>query len=155
MSIKYWLFKSEPHVFSFEDLKNSPDATTHWDGVRNYQARNFMRDEMKKGDQVLFYHSHCDEMGMVGVAEVTRDAYPDHTSWDASSKYFDAKSSPQNPRWFMVDITYKQAFRKKVTLSELKATPALSGMRVVQQGQRLSIQPVEKEHFDIVCKMGM
>ncbi len=147
--------KSEPHVFSLEDLKNSPDSTTHWDGVRNYQARNFMRDQMKIGDIVLYYHSNCEEPGVVGVAEVVKEAYPDHSSWDQKSNYFDPKSTPENPRWFMVDIKWKQAFKRLVSLREMKESPALENMRVVQRGQRLSVQPVDKGDFDRVVKMGM
>ncbi len=152
---KYWLMKSEPDVFSLEDLKNSPDSTTHWDGVRNYQARNFMRDQMKTGDFVLYYHSNCDEPGVVGVAEVVKEAYPDHSSWDQKSHYFDPKSTPESPRWFMVDIKWKQAFKRLVSLREMKESPALENMRVVQRGQRLSVQPVDKADFDHVVKIGM
>jgi len=147
--------KSEPHVFSLEDLKNSPDSTTHWDGVRNYQARNFMRDQMKTGDLVLYYHSNCDVPGVVGIAEVVKEAYPDHSSWDQKSNYFDPKSSPENPRWFMVDIKWKQAFKRLVSLQEMKELPELQKMRVVQRGQRLSVQPVDKADFDHVVKTGM
>ncbi len=147
--------KSEPHVFSLEDLKNSSDSTTHWDGVRNYQARNFMRDQMKTGDLVLYYHSNCEEPGVVGVAEVVKEAYPDHSSWDQKSKYFDSKSTPENPRWFMVNIKWKQAFKRLVSLREMKESTALQNMRVVQRGQRLSVQPVDKADFDRVVKMGM
>ena len=154
MSQKYWLMKSEPHVFSLADLKNSPYSTTYWDGVRNYQARNFMRDQMKKGDLVLYYHSNCDQPGVVGIAAVTKEAYPDHTSWDPDSNYFDPKSTKEDPRWFMVDITWKRAFKRLVSLQEMKETPKLAEMRVVQRGQRLSVQPVEKRHFDLVVKMG-
>ena len=155
MPKNYWLMKSEPHVFSLEDLKNSPDSTTHGDGVRNYQARNFMRDQMKSGDLVLYYHSNCDEPGVVGVAEVVKEAYPDHSSWDQKSKYFDPKSSPENPRWFMVGIKWKQAFKRLVSWREMKESPALENMRVVQRGQRMSVQPVDKTDFDQVVKMGM
>jgi len=155
MPKKYWLMKSEPHVFSLEDLKNSPDSTTYWDGVRNYQARNFMRDQMKTGDLVLYYHSNCDEPGVVGIAEVVKEAYPDHSSWEQKSKYFDPKSTPENPRWFMVDIKWKQAFKRLVSLREMKESTELQNMRVVQRGQRLSVQPVDKADFDRVVKLGM
>lgn len=156
MARKYWLMKSEPEVFSLEDLKNCPGKTEHWDGIRNYQARNLMRDDMQKGDWVLFYHSNAGpETGVVGLAEVvSKEAYPDHTAWDKKSKYYDEKSSHGNPRWLMVDIRYKRALKNPVTLQEMKAEKSLEGMRVVQRGQRLSIQPVEKKHFDKVCKMG-
>lgn len=156
MARKYWLMKSEPEAFSFEDLKNCPKKTEHWDGIRNYQARNLMRDDMQKGDHVLFYHSNAGaETGVVGLAEiVSKEAYPDHTAWDKKSKYYDEKSTPENPRWLMVDVKYKKAFKNLVSLKELKAQKSLADMRVVQRGQRLSIQPVEKKHFDRVCKMG-
>jgi predicted RNA-binding protein with PUA-like domain len=154
MATKYWLFKSEPHVFSFNDLKNAPDSTTHWDGVRNYQARNMLRDQINPGDKVLYYHSNCDEIGIVGVAEVVRGGYPDHTARDPESHYYDPKATAENPIWYMVDIKWLQPFERTVTLKELKATTALQEMKVVQRGQRLSVQPVDKKHFDIVCKMG-
>ncbi len=156
MARKYWLMKSEPDAFSFEDLKNCPKRTEHWDGIRNYQARNFMRDDMRKGDLVLFYHSNAGpETGVVGLAEiVSKEAYPDHTAWDKKEKYYDEKSTPENPRWLMVDVKYRKPLKKPVTLKELKAQKSLEDMRVVQRGQRLSIQPVEKKHFDRVCKMG-
>ena len=154
MPRKYWLLKSEPHAFSFDDLRASPGATTCWDGVRNYQARNFMRDVMKKGDLVLFYHSSCEEPGVVGVAEVSREAYPDPTAWDPKSRYYDPKSSPASPVWVVVDITCKKPFRRAVTLGELKRTPELKNMKVVQKGQRLSVQPVTDVEFEKVCEMG-
>lgn len=154
MSIKYWLMKSEPSTFSINDLRNKPNQTDYWDGVRNYQARNYMRDEMKLGDEVLFYHSNCKEPGVVGLAVVSKEGFPDHTSWDPDSKYFDPKSTPDTPRWFMVELTWKEEFRKTVTLKELKEVPELSNMKVIQKGQRLSIQPVTEEEFKIVCQMG-
>ncbi|NIV93813.1 EVE domain-containing protein [candidate division KSB1 bacterium] len=154
MAKNYWLMKSEPDVFSFDDLKNEANSTAHWDGVRNYQARNFMRDQMKVGDLVLFYHSNCEEPGVVGIAEVVKEGYPDHTAWDLDSKYYDPKSTPDNPRWFMVDVKWKQAFKRPVTLKKMKETPELDGMKVTQKGQRLSVQPVEKRHFDKVVDMG-
>jgi predicted RNA-binding protein with PUA-like domain len=155
VSRKYWLMKSEPESFSFDDLMASPGATTCWDGVRNYQARNFMRDDMKKEDFVLFYHSSCEEPGVVGVAEVSREAYPDPSAWDPKSRYHDPRSSPDAPVWFMVDITCQRPFRRPVTLQALKNTPALKNMKVVQKGQRLSVQPVTQEEFEKVCEMGM
>ncbi|MDA0346464.1 MAG: EVE domain-containing protein [Verrucomicrobia bacterium] len=148
--------KSEPETFSLDDLKNCPKQTEHWDGIRNYQARNLMRDDMKKGDSILFYHSNAGaETGVVGLAEVaSTEAYPDPSCWDKKSKYYDEKSSPENPRWLMIDIKYKRALKRTVTLQEMKIEKPLEGMRVVQRGQRLSIQPVEKKHFDHVCQMG-
>ncbi len=155
MAKNYWLMKTEPSAFSIDDLKADPDKTTHWDGVRNYQARNIMRDLMKVGDEVLFYHSNCKPPGVVALATVTREAYPDHTAWDPDEKYFDPKSSPEAPRWFMVDITWKQDFSRIVSLKEIRETPGLSEMKLVQKGQRLSVQPVTKEEFEIIGKMGL
>jgi len=155
MAKRYWLMKSEPDAFSFDDLKNAPNATTFWDGVRNYQARNFMRDDMKIGDLVLYYHSNCEEPGVVGLAEVVKESYPDFSAFDPESHYFDPKSSRDHPRWFMVDIKWKEAFKRKVTLHEMKRTQELEGMRVVQRGQRLSVQPVEKAHFNKVVELGL
>ena len=155
MAKNYWLFKSEPYVFSLDDLKNAPDSTTYWEGVRNYQARNFLRDQIKKGDLVLYYHSNCDEPGVVGIAAVVKEGYPDHTAFDSNAKYFDPKSRKEDPRWFMVDIKWKQALERLVSLQEMKATKELEEMRVVQRGQRLSVQPVEKVHCDKVVEMGM
>ncbi|MBF0507149.1 MAG: EVE domain-containing protein [Nitrospirae bacterium] len=155
MSKKYWLMKSEPDVFSFDDLKARPGGTDHWDGVRNFQARNFMRDEMKKHDLVLFYHSNCKEPGIAGIAEISKEAYPDYTAYDPKSLYFDPLSAPDKPRWFMVDVKWVKPFRRTVTLKEMRRVPELRGMKVLQRGQRLSIQPVTKEEFDEICEMGM
>lgn len=143
--------KSEPDVYPFSQLVE--DGSTHWDGVRNYQARNTMRDDMKVGDFVLFYHSNTKPPHVAGLARVCREGYPDHTSWDTSSKYFDEKSSPDNPRWMMVDIEPIQAF-EMISLPDLKANPSLEGMPLLARGQRLSVQPVSDEHFQIVCAMG-
>lgn len=153
--MRYWLMKTDPEVFSWEDLKKMPRQTDHWEGVRNYQARNYMKDEMKKGDMVLFYHSNCEEPGVFGVAEITKEAYPDFFSWDRRSGYFDPLSTPEHPRWYMVDITLKRAFRRKVTLSELRADPKLRDMKLLQKGQRLSVLPVTRSEFERVCAMGM
>ncbi len=144
--------KSEPHVYSFEDLVK--DKTTHWDGVRNYQARNFMRDKMKLGDYVLFYHSNHKPPHIAGIAKVSKEGYPDFTAFDSENKYFDASSSPENPRWMMVDIEAIKALTSIVPLLDLKENPALNEMLVVQRGQRLSVQPVEKKHFDEVLRMS-
>lgn len=153
MPKRYWLMKSEPSVFSFDDLRKKPDATDHWEGVRNYQARNYMR-EMTKGDKVLFYHSNCDIPGIVGIAEVVRAAYPDHTSWTPSSHYYDPKSSPRDPRWFMVDVRWKKDFGKIVSLKQLRAVPALASMQVLRKGQRLSVMPVTKEEFEKILELA-
>jgi len=155
MPKKFWLMKTEPDVFSIDDLKNAADATDRWEGVRNYQARNFMRDQMKKGDEVLFYHSNAEPSGVVGVAVVTKEAYPDPTALDPNSKYFDEKSAQLGEsRWLMVDVSFKFKFQRTVTLKAIKEHPKLNTMRVAQKGQRLSIQPVLKEEFQEVKKLG-
>jgi len=148
----FWLMKSEPHVYPWEQLME--DGETHWDGVRNYQARNIMRDDMKIGDLVLFYHSNCKPPHVAGVARVCREAYPDFTALDPKSKYFDPKSSPDNPRWVMVDIEALQGLPEIVSLGEMRENAGLEGMSLLQRGQRLSVQPVSSEHFAIVCQMG-
>jgi len=151
--MNYWLVKSEPDAFSIDDLKNSKKKTTSWDGIRNYQARNFMRDDMRTGDQVLFYHSSCKEIGIVGLAEVVKESYPDHTSWDPESKYFDPKSSEDKPRWFMVDIKWQKTFKERLSLEEVKGTPSLAEIRLIQKGGRLSVMPIEKKHFETILKI--
>ena len=150
----YWLMKSEPSVFSFDDLKVRPRSTDHWEWVRNYQARNYMRD-MKKGDLILFYHSNCETPGVAGIAEIVREAYPDHTAFDPVSQYYDPKSAPDNPRWFMVEVKWKQAFRRTVTLREMRSTQELSGMRLMQKRQRLSVMPVTEDEFEKILSLGM
>ncbi len=152
MDGNYWLMKSEPHVYSIDDLEK--DGSTHWDGVRNYQARNFMRDQMRIGDRVLYYHSNTKVPGIVGVARVCKESYPDFTAHDPKSKYHDAKSSPEKPRWFMVDIEYQSKFSEVLSLATLKASPELDGMLVVKKGMRLSVQPVEEHHFRAVLKLA-
>ena len=152
--MKYWLMKSEPDVFSLEDLKNCPHQTEPWDGIRNYQARNLMRDEMKMGDQAFFYHSRQAEPAIVGTVRVVREAYPDHTSWDPSSKYFDEKSSPENPRWLMVDVQFENEFSRPVTLKELRSLPELKEMFLLRKGMRLSIQPVTEEEFRLILAIA-
>lgn len=149
---RYWLMKSEPDVYAIDDLER--DGTTHWDGVRNYQARNFMRDEMKVGDLVLFYHSNAKPPGVTGIAQVVKEGYPDHTAWDKKSKYHDPKSDPAEPRWSMVDIGFVERFPDVVPLDALKADTRFDDMLVTQRGQRLSVQPVEKRHFEAVRKLG-
>lgn len=150
---RHWLMKSEPSVFSFDDLLARPGRTDSWEGVRNYQARNHMR-AMKKGDRVLFYHSTAEPPHVAGLAEVVREAYPDHTAFDPKSKYFDPKSGRARPRWHMVDVRAVSKLPRPVALSELKANPKLKKMLVVQKGQRLSVQPVTKEEFEEVARMG-
>ncbi len=154
MTKRYWLLKSEPTTFSFDDLKTSSGKKTSWDGIRNYQARNIMRDDMKIGDLGFFYHSSCPQPGVVGVVEVVSKPYPDHTAWDKKSNYYDPKASPENPRWVMVDVKWKEDFKNFVPLEIIKATAKLGKMKVVQKGMRLSIQPVTKDEFDVICKLG-
>jgi len=138
----YWLVKSEPDVFSITDLWKAKGRTTCWDGVRNYQARNFMRDEMKIGDGVLYYHSNSKPPGVAGLAEVVREGYPDHTQFDPADSHHDPKSDPDDPRWYMVDVRATLIFDELVPLEALKANPALADMKLVQRGMRLSVQPV-------------
>jgi predicted RNA-binding protein with PUA-like domain len=149
--MKYWLMKSEPSCYSIDDLKR--DKVGMWDDVRNYQARNFMRDDMQKGDIVLFYHSSCDVVGVVGLASIHKEAYPDPTQFDAKSYKFDAKSTKEKPRWIAVDVKFVEKFSEPVTLNELKNDPFFSDMLVTKQGMRLSVQPVAKKHFDKIVKM--
>lgn len=150
---KHWLFKSEPEAFSIEDLAKKPKQTAHWDGVRNYQARNLLRDEIQLGDLVFFYHSNCTPPGIVGIAEVVKQAYPDFTAFDPESPYYDPKSTPERPRWFMVDVRFVRKFPRIITLSDLKSHPLLQNMRVVQKGNRLSINPVTAEEWRIILGM--
>jgi predicted RNA-binding protein with PUA-like domain len=150
----YWLFKSEPSEFSWKDLKKSKNQTTFWDGIRNYQARNFLRDEVKEGDGVLFYQSSTNPLAVAGYCEVVKDGYPDHTQFDKNNDHYDPKADPKNPTWFMVDIKLVKEFRNLVTLDSIKSNPKLKSMRLIQRGQRLSIQPITKEEYDEILKMG-
>ena len=152
--MKYWLLKSEPDAFSLEDLKKCPNQTEPWDGIRNYQARNLMRDEMKVGDQAFFYHSRQAEPAIVGTVRIVREAYPDHTSWDPSSKYFDEKSSAENPRWLMMDVQFESEFSRPVTLKELRSVPELKEMFLLRKGMRLSVQPVTEEEFQLILAIA-
>lgn len=151
---KYWLMKSEPDCYSIDDLAGESNKTTHWDGVRNYQARNFMRDDMKKGDKVLFYHSNAKPPGVAGVAKVVKESYPDFTAFDARDKHYDPKSKQESPRWFMVDIKFEKKFKRIVSLDELRKVKSLDGMVLLQKGSRLSVQPVTKKQFETVCKQA-
>ena len=146
--------KSEPEVFSFSDLLAAPEQTTGWEGVRNYQARNFLRDDMRVGDLVLFYHSNAAPPGVAGIARVVRGAYPDPTQFDPTSEYFDAGSAPREPRWLTVDVAAVAAARRFVSIADLKAHPELAAMAVVQRGPRLSVQPVTPEEFRIVLGLA-
>jgi predicted RNA-binding protein with PUA-like domain len=147
---RYWLMKTEPEVFSWDDLERSPERTTVWDGVRNYQARNFLRDEMSVGDGVLFYHSRQEPMAIVGIARVKRAGYPDPSQFDASSKYFDPGSKAETPRWFTVDVEAVERLERPLTLARLRDVPALSDMLLLRKGQRLSVQPVRAEEWRAV-----
>lgn len=148
----YWLMKSEPDVYSIDDLAR--DGRAEWEGVRNYQARNLMRDGMREGDLVLFYHSNAKPPGVAGVARICRQAYPDPTQFDTASQYHDPKSKRDEPRWLMVDVEFVERFEDVVSLADLKADPALEGMKVIQRGQRLSVQPVDEQHFRHVLKVA-
>ncbi len=154
MAKKYWLLKSDPEEFSIRDLLKTKDKTTYWNGVRNYQARNFMRDEMKKGDGVLFYHSNAEPNAVVGICEIAREGYPDHTQFDPDDIHFFASAKKEDPTWFMVDIKFVREFKQPVTLDDIKKNPKLKKMRLVQKGTRLSVMPVTTEEFDEVVKMG-
>ena len=148
----YWLMKSEPHVYPWEQLV--VDGSTHWDGVRNYQARNIMRDKMSIGDLVLFYHSNCKPPHVAGVSKICKEGYPDFTAQDPASKYFDPKANPEKPIWMMVDIEPIIEFENTVSLHEMKADERLEGMVLIQRFSRLSVQPVSEEHFEIICRLG-
>lgn len=151
--MNYWLMKTEPQNFSISDLQNETNKSTTWDGVRNYQARNFMRDEMKKGDLILFYHSSCKEVGIAGIAIVSKESHPDLSALDSQSKYFDPKATKDKPRWYMVDVKWKKTFKRIVTLSELKENSQLQEMKLLKKGNRLSIMPVTKSEFQIILDL--
>ncbi len=152
--MNYWLMKSEPDVFGIDDLKARPKQTEPWDGVRNYQARNFMRDDMKVGDRILFYHSNCKPPAVVGIAEVASKPYPDPTQFDPDSKYHDPKSDPDDPRWILVDVKYKRHLKRPIPLQEIKDhADALEGLQLIKRGNRLSVMPVSAEHFDYIVGM--
>ena len=148
-----WLMKSEPDEFGIDDLKACPKKTEPWDGVRNYQARNMMRDQMRKGDRIFFYHSNCAEPGIVGIAKVAREGYPDPTAFDPEDKHYDAKSDPDNPRWFLVDVKYVRKTKRTISLQELKLHPELEELALVRRGNRLSVMPVSDEHWDFILSL--
>ena len=149
----FWLFKSEPSSFSLDDLKARPDATEHWDGVRNYQARNYLRDEVQVGDRVLFYHSNIAEPAIVGIAEVVQAGYPDFTALDPEGNHFDPRSTPEKPVWYMVDIRFVRELPRPVTLSELKGIPELADLPLLNRS-RLSVQPVSESAWSLILKLG-
>src|SRR5205809_2409611 len=151
---KCWLVKTEPESFSIQDLAKQPRQTTCWSGVRNYQARNFMRDEMKLGDRVLVYHSSTHEPAVVGTATIARESYPDDTAWNKKDHHYDAASTPDNPRWFMVDIRLEQIFKQPLPLAKLRNVAALKNMELLRKGSRLSVQPVRKSEFDAILKLA-
>lgn len=151
---RYWLLKSEPESFSFEDLLAAPGQTTFWDGVRNYQARNLLRDELRPGDGVLFYHSNVDPPAIVGTARVVRGGYPDHTQFDRRSEHFDPSAKPEAPTWFMVDIQAAAPLARPLSLEELRAIPALAGMELLRRGSRLSVQPVRETEWKAILALG-
>ena len=151
---QYWLFKSEPDVFSIQDLARSPRKTTFWDGVRNYQARNFLRDTIQSGDRVLFYHSNADPLEIAGTAEVVKTGYPDHTAFDSQDHHYDPKSNPEQPTWYMVDIKLLQIFPKSVTRQQLQESDTTAGMQVLKRGMRLSIQMVTREEWLAVHELA-
>lgn len=149
----FWLFKTEPDAFSIDDLKNAPKHTSIWDGVRNYQARNFIRDDIKEGDLVMIYHSSCKQVGVAGIATVTRAAYSDPTQFDLNSDYYDAKASAENPRWFVVDVTYKAHLNKLVSLQAIKANNAITDI-ALKKGGRLSVMPVTEHDWQQIIAMS-
>ena len=151
---QFWLFKSEPTCFSIDDLAQAPKQTTYWDGVRNYQARNFLRDSIAVGDGVLYYHSTVDPMAIVGTAKVVKAGYPDHTAFVPEEDHYDPKSDPDNPTWYMVDIQLSQVFKEPLTRAMLQAVPELGEMVLLQRGSRLSVQPVREAEWRAVLKLA-
>jgi predicted RNA-binding protein with PUA-like domain len=151
--MNYWLMKSEPDVFSIDDLGDRPRQTEHWDGVRNYQVRNMLRDRIKKGDQAFFYHSSCGQPGIVGIVDIVREGYPDDSAWNPKSAYYDPKSTPHQPRWYMVDVRLHRKFRRCITLRELKQHAELASLPLLRRGNRLSIIPVTPEHWRFVLAL--
>lgn len=152
MPTRAWLMKSEPSVYSIEDLAR--DGETEWWGIRNYKARNYMRDDMRIGDRILFYHSNTDVLGVYGLAEVAREAHPDSKQFEAGHRYHDSDSDPDDPRWWCVDIRHVRTFAEPVARDAMKSTPGLEDMRVLQRGNRLSITPVTASEYEIVARLG-
>jgi predicted RNA-binding protein with PUA-like domain len=153
--MKHWLMKSEPETFSIDDLAKSPRKTTHWDGVRNYQARGFMRDQMSVGDLAFFYHSNCEEPAIAGVVKIVKAGYPDHTAFDKKDKHYDSDSDPSNPRWYMVDVQFQRKLKAPITLATLRkhSNGALRGLALLQRGNRLSITPVSVAHWKFILSL--
>jgi predicted RNA-binding protein with PUA-like domain len=151
--MNYWLMKSEPGEFSITDLKNRQAQTEAWDGIRNYQARNYIRDEMKTGDIAFFYHSNCEVPGIVGIMDISSMARPDHTAFDCTDNNFDPKSKPEKPTWYLLDVRFQRQFKRTITLAELRQHKALKDLKLLQKGSRLSIMPVSKKQWDYILKL--
>ena len=151
--MKYWLMKSEPDVFNIDDLAGRPEKTEPWDGIRNYQARNFIRDEMKPGDLAFFYHSNCDEPGIAGIVSIVSAPRPDPSAFDKRSRYFDPKSHPDNPRWYLVDVKYQKHLKQPISLQELRRHRQLENMKLLQKGNRLSIMPLTKSEWEYILSL--
>ena len=153
--MSHWLIKSEPDTFSVDDLAKKPKKTTHWDGVRNFQARNFLRDQMQRGDLAFFYHSSCEVPAIAGVVKVVKPGYPDHTAFDRKDKHYDADSNPDNPRWYMVDVQLQRKLKQPITLETLRkhADDELRGLALLKRGNRLSITPVSDAHWDFILSL--
>ena len=152
--MQYWLFKTEPDAFSIDDLASRANQTEHWDGIRNYQARNFLRDQVKLGDKVFIYHSSCKDVGIAGLAQVTQEAYPDHTQFDPESHYYDPKSTIDHPRWVMVDVKFIEKFSTILPLKKIKTMPEISEVGLVKKGHRLSIMPVNEYEFSALLQVA-
>lgn len=154
--MNHWLLKSEPEMTSYADLVKAPKRTTYWDGVRNYQARNMLRDEIAKGDRVFLYHSSCEVPGIVGIAKVTRPGYPDHTQFDPKHDHYDPDSKREEPRWYMVDVTLEQRFPREIKLETLRAHAKgkLDGLLLLRAGNRLSVMPVDEAHWNFILSLA-
>ena len=150
--MNYWLMKNEPEAFSIDDLERV--KVEPWDGIRNYQVRNFMRDQMAVGDLAFFYHSSCKVPGVVGAMEIVSEAYPDHTAWDPKEHYYDPKSDPENPTWLMVDVKFREKFSEPITLAELRKHRALEDMMILRRGNRLSVTPITRKHWNFINKLA-
>jgi predicted RNA-binding protein with PUA-like domain len=151
--MNYWLFKSEPNEFSIDDLAQRPEQTEPWDGVRNYQARNMMRDQMRKGDLAFFYHSNTQPPGIIGIVEIVREAYPDPTAFDSKDKHYDPKSDPAKPRWFLVEVKLQRKFKRLIALNELREQPELAKLSLVQRGNRLSVMSIDAAQWQHILSM--
>jgi len=152
--MNYWLFKSEPSAFSIDDLRQRPKQTEHWDGVRNYQVRNQLHNDIKQGDLAFFYHSSCAPPGIAGIMQVVKNGYPDFTAWDKQSDHYDPKSTPTTPRWYMVDVKFIEKFPRLITLDEIKRQPKLKQMPILKKGNRLSITPVTTQEWKIIVGLA-